>query len=194
MRTDFDEFLEILRRWVPKGERHLANGAWLICPTPWIAPEAWLHAVFPALSYEDVRELERRSGLKLPDDAHTFLLHANGALIFSYQIAIWGFRKSYERAGDEAWQPYDLLSHNEETMRPDGSPPEVLYFGSDDNGANWCFFDAEGDSYRVGKTLRERFSPVHYWPTFWHWLLERSRSLAGQYDCDGKPAAEVSHN
>jgi hypothetical protein len=154
-----------------------------------VAPEAWLHALFAALRDEEVRELEQRCGLSLPNDFRSFLLRANGAFIFSNQIGIWGLRKSYVRTGDEAWQPYDLASHNQEAMRPESSPSEILFFGSDDNGASWCFFDVLDASYRVGKTSRENFNPVRYWPSFWEWLLERSQSLAAQYDRDGAPVA-----
>lgn len=189
MISHFDKLVEILQRWTPKGERQLADGTRLICPTPHVAPEAWLHALFAALREEEVQELERRCGLPLPNDFRSFLLHANGALIFSRQIAIWGLRKSYVRTGDEAWQPFDLPSQNEGAMRPGGSPSELFFFGSEERGASWCFFDAKDASYRVGKTPREHFNPTRYWPSFWHWLLERSESLAAQYDCTGAPVA-----
>jgi len=181
MDSPFDKFLGILESWSTKGERRLASGAWLICPTPHVAPEAWLHVVFPPLSDNDIRDLEKQCGSVLPTDFREFLLRANGVSIFSSRIKVWGLRRSYARTGDEAWQPFDLPSHNEKYERPLGSPDTVLYFGSDDNGAARCFFEPKGDSCRVGKTSRERFHPIQYWSDFWDWLLNETQRLASHY-------------
>lgn len=174
----FDEFLTILNQWASKGEKTLANGARLICPNPSIAPEAWLHVVFAPLNLEAIQKLKQETSIPLPEDFCQFLLCSNGVTIFGYQIDIYGVRKSYVRTGDDAWQPFDILHLNEQTMKPAGSPNTVVYFGTMDNGESWCFFEPASNGYRVGKTPRERFKPIQYWEDFWSWLMSETYRLA----------------
>lgn len=181
----FNDLLSILERWSSKGEKYLTNGTRLICPTPNVAPEAWLHVIFAPLNDEEIRKLDEQCRIRLPLDFQEFLLKSNGAFFFSYWIAIWGLRKSYSRTGDEAWQPYDIHDHNEASMRPYNSPDTVLYFASDEDGKDWCFFEYEKDKYKIGKTPREEFLPIRYWPSFWEWLLEETSRLKNLYSSDG---------
>ena len=190
MEDDFDEPIRILERWATRGEKLLENGTRLICPTPHIAPQAWLHVLFPPLSDEGVRQLAELSGFDLPDDFRSFLQRSNGARLFS-EISIWGRRRSYVRVGDDAWQPYDLLDHNTASMLPAGSPSTVLYFGGDDRGSNWCYFEGYEGGYRVGETLRNDFSPIQYWPGFSQWLRERIDTYSSLYDAEGKKTMKV---
>jgi hypothetical protein len=175
----FDVLLKMLEGWALKcGERILSNGTKLICPTPHIATEAWLHGMFPPLEIEKIDELENQGGFKLPDDFREFLKRANGTFLFSYTISIWGVRANYSRTGDDAWQPFDLLDHNGKWERPEGSPDSIIYFGSNAHGNNWCFFEFHENSYRIGETSREKFLPIAYWPDFWKWLIENVNELS----------------
>jgi hypothetical protein len=186
---NFRTVLEIVGRWSAAGETHLANGTHLICPTPHVAPEAWLHVVFPDLSSDDIGTLSlgpNRS--EVPGEFQQFLHCANGLLLFSYQLSVWGIRQSNVRAGDEAWQPHDLSQHNTNGMRPDGSPDTILYFAGDEGGASWCFFEPVGKGRnRVGVTPRNQFQPTNYWSDFWTWLLDRVQCLSFLYDAAGNP-------
>lgn len=90
------------------------------------------------------------------------------------------------RSGDKAWQPYDLLDHNSGAERPAYSPEDVIFFASADEGRNWCFFEFDDESYRVGKTDRHHFRPDAYWSAFGNWLLDEIRSLALLFNADGE--------
>lgn len=181
----FKEVVQTMSRWSAMGEKLLSNGVRLICPTPHVGPEAWLHVLFPPLAPQKIEDMERKLGVPLPDDFKDFLRRANGVMLFSYRISVWGVRETQARTGDEAWQPYNLVSHNHETDRPDGSPEDVVYFGSADGGDTWCFFEFDEESYRVGKTGRHNFHPDAYWPHFGSWLLSEMRSLERLFDADG---------
>jgi hypothetical protein len=173
----FDEVVRTMSKWSPKGEKLLSNGVRLICPTPHVAPEAWLHVHYPPLASKKIEGMEKKLGVPLPNDFKDFLRRANGVQMFSYHISIWGVRKNYARTGDEAWQPYDLVDHNFDIERPDNSPEDVVYFAGADGGDSWCFFEFNGESYRVGKTGRHDFHPGSYWSDFGSWLLDEIRSL-----------------
>lgn len=182
----FNEVIRTVSKWSPKGEKLLSNDVRLICPTPHVGPEAWLHVLFPPLAPEKIEEMEKVLGVPLPDNYKGFLLRANGLMLFNYRISVFGLRKDMARRGDEGWQPHDLTHHNYETERPAGSPDNVVYFGSAPDGASWCFFEFDDESYRVGKTDREHFYPASYWSDFDSWLLDEMRSSEMLYNSNGE--------
>lgn len=186
----FNEVIRTMSRWSSTGEKLLSNGVRLICPTPHVAPEAWLHVLFPPLTPAEIETMEKQLGRLLPDDFKDFLQRANGLKLFSYRVSVFGLRKNFAREGDEAWQPSNLVSHNQEGDRPDGSPGNVIYFAADDGGNSWCFFEFDGDGYRVGKTDRHDFRPLAYWPDFGAWLVDEIESLEILFDSDGAMTAK----
>ena len=188
----FDEVVRTMSKWSPKGEKLLSNGVRLICPTPHVAPEAWLHVLYPPLPPGKIEGMEKNLGVPLPDDFKDFLRRTNGLKMFSYHISIWGVRKNMARTGDEAWQPYDLVNHNFDTERPDNSPKDVVYFADADDGGTWCFFEYTGDSYRVGKTGRHNFHPDSYWSDFGSWLLDEIRSQESFFNSNGELEANLN--
>jgi hypothetical protein len=182
----FNEVVRTMSKWLPKGEKLLSSGVRLICPTPHVAPEAWLHVLYPPLAPDKIEEMEKKLGVPLPDNFKVFLRRTNGLQMFSYRISIWGVRKNMARTGDEAWQPYDLVDCNFEPERPNNSPEDVVYFAGADGGRSWCFFEFDGESYRVGKTDRHNFHPDFYWSDFGSWLLDEIRSLEILFNSDGE--------
>lgn len=174
-----DLIIETILKWSPTGEKTLPNGVRLICPTPYIGTDAWLHVIFPALSVEKLDELQRKINMSLPTDFREFLLRFNGVMLFSNKLCIWGVRDTMTRTGDNAWQPYDLLDHNHESERPSGSPRNVIFFGTDDSGKSWCFFEINGRGYRIGRTDRHNFQPTAYSKDFSVWAVNAIRNLEG---------------
>jgi hypothetical protein len=180
----FSEIMQTISKWSSKGEKVLSTGVRLVCPTPHVAPEAWLHVVFPPLAPEKIAETEKKLAAALPEDFKKFLLQANGLALFSYQLDVFGVRETWVRTGDVAWQPFDLVDHNYETERPAGSPAEVIFFGGVES-SDWCFFEFHEGKYRVGKTSREIFRPSAYWKDFASWLLSEISALEKRFDSDG---------
>lgn len=182
----FNEILRKVSKWSSMGANSLSNGVRLICPTPALGPKAWLHVIFAPLAPETIMDVARTLRVSLPNDFAKFLRLANGLMLFNYRISVWGVRTSMVRlGGDESWQPQDLADQNFETMRPDGSPEDIVFFGGSDDGETWCFFESDGDGYRVGKTNRHRFDTIAYWPDFGSWLLSEIESLETLFDADG---------
>jgi hypothetical protein len=56
----FNEVVRTISKWSPKGEKLLSNGVRLICSTPQIAPEAWLHILYPPLAPEKIEGMEKK--------------------------------------------------------------------------------------------------------------------------------------
>jgi hypothetical protein len=80
----FDLILQTIQKCSHEGEKLLSNGVRLICPTRDVAPEAWLHVLYPPLKIKELEELEKRLMIPIPEDFKQFLLQANGATLFSY--------------------------------------------------------------------------------------------------------------
>lgn len=153
----FSEVIRTISKWSHRGEKLLSTGVRLVCPIPHVAPEAWLHVLFPPLMKPEIEEMERNLRPLLPDEFKDFLMKTNGLQMFAYNISNWGVRKNFARSGDEAWQPFNLISHNEEADRPPGSPEDVIYFASADGGDTWCFFEINENGYRVGRLIAITF-------------------------------------
>lgn len=181
----FGEVTRTISKWSQKGEKLLSNGVRLVCPIPHVAPEAWLHVLFPPLTKPEIEEVERNLRAPLPDDFKDFLRKTNGLHMFAYNISIWGVRKNFARSGDEAWRPFNLISHNDEADRPSGSPEGVIYFANADGGDTWCFFEFNKNGYIVGKTDRHNFRSIGNWPDFATWLLDEIESVEILFDSEG---------
>lgn len=188
----FNDVLFVVERWASRGERILANGARLICPTPQVAPKAYLHVLYAPLSSESIRELDAEFEMRFPKSFQELLRRSNGLDLFSGFLSIWGVRKSWARTGDEGWQPYDIVYHNRGlgAPQPNGSQP-VVNFGSSADGENWCFFEQLENGYRVGETPRHEFAPIRYWPNFETWIREQLAELEVLFDEEGKQIAPL---
>lgn len=189
----FDEVVRTMSKWSSKGEKLLSNGVRLICPTPLVAPEAWLHVLYPPLASKKIEVMEKKLGVSLPNDFKEFLRRANGVDMFSYHISIWGVRKNYARTGDEAWQPFDLVDLNIDTDCPDNSPENVIYFANAYGGDSLCFFEFNEEGYRVGKAVENDFHPGSYWSDFGSWLLDEIKSLEPLFNSKGEMEVNLNH-
>lgn len=156
------------------GERILEDATWLVSPAPEIAPNAWHHVLFaPPLSLEEIEDLERDLNTRFPIDLRNVLLQCNGFDLFGEKISLWGKRRTWERSLDKAWQPFDIVHHNRDFGRPGGSPPEIVFIGSLDEGTKWVYFEASSEQYgEIGITTRESFLPLRKWPNFNSWIQE----------------------
>jgi len=151
------------------GERLLPNGTQLISPAPEIAPKAWHFVLFAPLKPHVIEEMEKELDATFPEDFRNFLKVWNGVKLFGYEINVWGKRKNFAREGDEAWQPFNLSSHNRRSERPGGSPESIVYIGSAEHGEKWIFIDLS-ENGKIGSTPRWQYEPDQYWSNFNEWL------------------------
>jgi len=157
-----------------EGERILPDGTWLVSPAPEIAPQAWHHALFaPALSFEEIEDMENALNARLPTDLRNIYLECNGFKLFGHRISLWGKRRTWERTVDKVWQPFDMVHHNQRVGRPGGSPPEIVFIGGLDEGTKWVYFETSEEEHgRIGVTPRELYKPLKIWPDFNSWIQE----------------------
>lgn len=179
-------FPEILRR-IEKaqsfGFREASTGAKLYGHVPHVAPEAWLHAVFPPLSEPDISALEVKLNRKVPESFQGFLRLTNGLGIFSHSIAIYGKRSNYVRMGDAVWQPFCIVTANT-FDKPENTQSFQFIIGSyRSDGALLSIDDRDGSVFVTkgrSKKVRNRWSDLDTM------LIEEMDRLAGLYDSVGR--------
>lgn len=105
---------ELLDAWRSLGCTRLRNGTELIGRIPMDEEESWLHIVFPRLSSEAVRRLERSLGEELPPDLRTLYRCMGGLSVFGGMFEVAGHLANAKRHTAAAWQPRCLITLNHE--------------------------------------------------------------------------------
>src|SRR5262245_39018067 len=164
------------------GSRELANGTRLVGHVPHIAPEAWFHEVFTPLTEADVVGLERRLPSPFPSEFRQFLGISNGINLYSVSLAVYGRRTSYERTGDEVWQPFCITTANT-FDRPRHARDWQLIVGSYKNDGSLISLDVrDGTAFRT----KARSSKIqNRWNDFREMLTNEVFRLAGLFDATG---------
>jgi hypothetical protein len=108
------------------GTRLLRSGAVAIGQ---IDKEKFLHVVFPPITDEQVRKIDKKIG-KLPGSLRLFLEETNGLDCFISNFALEGYRANYKRDFESILgQPYDILTSNVES-RSIFVGEHIVFFGS----------------------------------------------------------------
>ncbi|EYE87271.1 hypothetical protein Q428_14175 [Fervidicella metallireducens AeB] len=185
MKVKSKEIFNLLSKWEEGGIRELNNGTKMICHVPHIAPEAWLHIIYGKASSNDINSLKNKLIYGLPLDFEEFLNESNGLNIFSDSLSIWGIRKSYVRQGDEAIQPYDLISMNSE--RPEGCPDSWVFFGGYSWDGSRVMFDMKNgiESSKVYLCEADSTDILLKWESFHEWLISEINRLSQMYNIRG---------
>ncbi|MCW3122348.1 MAG: / family protein [Flavipsychrobacter sp.] len=180
----FDQVKETLYQYKYLGEKILSTDVILIGKAPHIAPQAWLHCLFPPLSYKDVELLEREAQHNIPMPYKEFLLcFGNGISIFN-AFNLYGLRKILSRTTDEAiWQPFSLDTPNT-IERPKNAKDEYLFIG----GYNWdgSLLYIDGMTCKVYYCLKRDATPLYEWNSFEEMLVGEVKRIQKHFDKEGR--------
>jgi len=178
----YERVFATISRAAPLGEKVLADGTRLIGHVPHVAPEAWLHIVFPGLGDEEILRVESEIERPLPAAYRTFLRTTNGLGAFSDALAMYGLRQDYRRSGDASYQPFSIVVPNT-IERPLGVPDAAVFVG----GYGWdgSLLYIEAESGRVYRCDRDSGQPLNEWPGFPEVLDEEILRLAAMHDAAG---------
>src|SRR5262249_11829522 len=154
-------------------------GTWLVGHAPHIAPEAWLHVVFPGLVEDDLNKLVVRLGKPIPDEYELFLRLANGLDLYSSSISFSGLRRNYARNSLDVWQPFDILTPNL-LERPADSRESHFFIGGYKYDGSQLYIDSiSGQTHRC---LRKSVRPLNTWRSFRDMLLAEAMRVASLFD------------
>jgi hypothetical protein len=175
--------LEILRRSPVAGRRTLRDGTELIGHVPHVAPEAWFHEIYAGLGSEDILEIERLVLMPLSPAIKSFFSCANGLNLYSDALAIHGLRRTYERTGDAARQPYHIETANVDE-RPRSAPKSALFLGSYSWDGSGVYVDSA--TQRVFRCHRRDCKAFNEWSSFIDFLEAEVNRLGALFDIMGR--------
>jgi hypothetical protein len=178
------EVLSILRRFEHLGTRSLPNGTQLIGHVPHLAPEAYLHVVFPGLKKTDLSRMEMEIGRSFSPSLLELYSSCNGMTLFSGSLALYGLRTSYARTGDAVWQPFSIAIPNVDE-RLDGADQDAVFFGTYDWDGSLLYTSPK--SPVVYRCTRDSTRPLNKWPSVQNMLLSEVRRIDKLFDANGKP-------
>ncbi len=185
--SEFKKILPILETAGALGKRQVPNGAVLIGHVPHVAPEAWLHEMFPPLSAASISELSQQIGQPVHADFCEFLQHSNGLMTFSCALAIYGKRSGYSRRPDDR-EPFCIVSPNT-LERPDHAQDGVVVIGSYRQDGSLLLLDSADGS--VFRTKARSKKVLNRWPGFWDMLYQEAQRLATLFDANGRQFPNV---
>lgn len=174
--------LSIIRRYEHLGVRELPDGTLLVGHVPQIAPEAYLHIVFPRLLDAQVDGIESSIGIKLPEDLRELFLLCNGIELFAGSLSLLGLRTTYSRSVESAWQPYSIIEPNVEERTP-GAPKSAVFFGF----YNWdgSLLYAQSNTPLVHRCSRNSSAPIGTWASVGDMIAAEASRLSRLFDDDG---------
>jgi hypothetical protein len=182
---DLQTIRKPLLRWTAIGHRVFDDGTELIGRVPHVAPEAWLHKLFPKLDSQIIARYEEvLPGFK-GSAFSRFLQLFNGLNLFSTDFYLLGHRSSYKRDGS-VFQPWELLTSNGPN-RGGIAPPELLIIGGSNVLRKGVTFteNPSGSIWAIDRTRPGL--PMFEWPDFETFLYSEIRRLASLFDDEGRP-------
>lgn len=177
-----DVVLGIVSLAEPLGVHVTSMGARLVGHVPHVAPEAYLHIVFPPLSEADMTALEGELRRPLPVAYRTLLGVTNGLTLFSGSLSIYGRRTSYVRTGDEARQPFSVVTPNA-YERPSNLPADAIIVGGYYEDGSRVYVSASGETVRCD---RDDATPLNRWPDLLTMVTEEAQRLMSYFDESGR--------
>lgn len=164
------------------GARTLSTGVELIGHIPHVAPEAYLHVLFPGIREGQINAIEHEIGRPLPAVYREFLSRFNGAWFYAYSLALNGLRFNYEREGDEAWQPFDMRVPNTFERPKSLEDDDVVFGGYRDDGSLLYIKASNGQVRRCARRSGKVFNT---WDSFGEYLRGELKRLSALFDKGG---------
>lgn len=169
---------------IKKVDDGVNKGTILICKAPHIGTEAWFHEIYlPSLNEDEIKHIATSLKVDLPDDYIEFFKEFNGINIFSDELSIWGLRKSYKRTGDEVYQPYDVITHNQELRAK--KPGSVLVVGSYSYDNSLIAYNLADSKTKVFRYNSSKFKVLNTWQSLTELLESEVKRLSRLFDEKG---------
>lgn len=171
-----------------KKNKVLADGTRLFGHVPEIAPQAWLHCIYPTLNNEEIMMIEKEIGIRIPEAYKDFLLNcSNGLSIFLDTLNLYGFRKIYSRSIEQAWQPYSIFLPNTQE-RPKDARLNHLFIG----GYNWdgSLLYIDTVTLKVHRSSGDCIEPLNTWNNFELMLLSEATRIHLLFHQNGRQINE----
>lgn len=175
--------MDILLSYQTLGIMETKNGTKLVGKAPHIAPQAWLHSIFPPLQEGQIREMEKKVGLPFPEEYCTFLSLANGLNVFNGTLSLFGQRSTFERNAEEnSQQPFDIIIPNT-LERPPHTEDYIIIGSYDWDGSLLAVHSKQGDIIMCERYTGE---VLHRWDSFAAMLCNEVPRICSLFGSDGR--------
>jgi len=174
------EIHDRIQRFSAIGVQRNDAGVLFVGKVPFIAPQAWLHIIFPPLGNDAFQKMQSKLSQQTPDQFRVFLLEANGCSLFSGALEIFGHRFNFERTGDAAWQPFSIETPNVLSRIRDARDT-MLFIGSSDYHP--LYVDTRDGS--IHKCTRESVTSLKCWSTFDDMVIDEVSRYDSHFDSGG---------
>jgi hypothetical protein len=180
----FEEVKKELFKYKYLGEETVSDtGALLIGHAPHIAPQAWLHKIYPVLNDDDIAIVESNLNTRIPSDYKYFLQHnSNGLNIFVATFALNGHRKQLGRSIAASRQPFGLDIPNVDE-RPDNAKDSYFFIGSYSWDGSKLYIDKE--TGKVHYCDRWDAASLYKWNSFEEMLVSEVKRICDLFDEKG---------
>ncbi|MBS1689402.1 MAG: SMI1/KNR4 family protein [Bacteroidetes bacterium] len=180
----FSEIDEILLKYAVFGKKELADGTLLIAPAKFVAPEAWVHQIYPPLNEDEIKILEEQIAGLIPNSYVIFLKeYSNGINIFNDVLALFGYRKRRGRGIDDVWQPYSMIIPNT-IERIKNATDEMIFIGSYSWDGSKIYINRNTE--KVYRCLRGDITPLNEWDCFEQMIVTEIKRLSKLHTNEGK--------
>lgn len=176
------EIKSIVRKSSSHGQLTLNNNTELFGRVPHIAPQAWLHAIYPPLHLEEIILIESELGLKIPSAYKEFLSEMNGLTLFSGSLDLFGYRRIEGRTFEAAYQPFNLIKLNREERLKD-TPEGYFFIGFYNWDGSLLYLDGNEVVHRCSSSS---FKSINSWLTFEIFIDSEVKRLSLMFDKAGK--------
>ena len=177
------EILKVVDSYRHLGERRLENGVYLVGSAQYIAPNAWLHSIYPGLNLSEIKVLEKMLGRPIPCSYKSFLEGCNGLKLFNTTFCLDGLRTNYGRSLDDVWQPFDIRTPNI-SERPKNANDNLFFIGGYDWDGSLLYIDT--NTQIVHLCHRDDATSLYKWADFNSMIEAELCRLVTLFDNNGR--------
>lgn len=167
------------------------DGGVVLCHTPFVAPQAYLHTIYPVLAPAQFEQVEGTIARTLPEDYHGFLrLVGNGARL--YNLSLYGLVGQLRRdATDPLGQPISLRYGNL-VERPLGLQEDAVAIGGMVGWSSRGLLIMQPGGEVLLIHPLDSNDVAARWPDLDGMLHDEIARLSGLYDSKGRLTASVT--
>lgn len=160
------------------GYKILEDGTELFGLDKSIAPQAWLHQIFPPLSKREINQMEEILETILPDSLINFYNEMNGFRVFVTQFSFEGLRKNFSRSIESSWQPFSIETPNKQE-RISNAKNEDIFIGFYSKDGRNVYMNSKNET--VSTCARYDANPIKTWDNLYQFLVEELTELFSIY-------------
>lgn len=166
--------LERVMPYKSLGYKILNDGTELFGNDKQIAPQAWLHQIFPPLKNNEISIIEDQLEQTLPNSLLDFYQQMNGFRVFVIQFSVSGLRKNFSSSIESTWQPTSIEIKNL-YERPSKAKEEYIFIGFYSKNGNLVYINTKNENVSICTV--NNADPIKTWKNLSEFFVEELESI-----------------